>query len=87
MEPARAAAGIAEPGESEPGARVAPASDRPPGVKVYPPILARPAAPAAKQAQGPDRADRSHTLLRLPSFEQVRDDPLLYAHASRLFHL
>ena len=83
----RLAAGIAEPGESEPGPRVAPASDRPPWVKISPPILARPAGPAAKQAQGPDSADRSHTLLRLPSFEQVRDDPLLYAHASRLFHL
>jgi uncharacterized radical SAM protein YgiQ len=26
-------------------------------------------------------------VLRLPSFEQVRDDPVLYAHASRLLHL
>jgi uncharacterized radical SAM protein YgiQ len=25
--------------------------------------------------------------VRLPSFEQVRDDPVSYAHASRLFHL
>jgi len=31
--------------------------------------------------------DRSHTVLRLPSFEQVRDDPVLYAHASRVLHL
>lgn len=27
------------------------------------------------------------TVVRLPSFEQVRDDPVLYAHASRLLHL
>ena len=25
--------------------------------------------------------------MRLPSFEQVRDDPVLYAHASRVMHL
>ncbi len=27
------------------------------------------------------------TVLRLPAFEQVRDDPITYAHASRLLHL
>jgi uncharacterized radical SAM protein YgiQ len=26
-------------------------------------------------------------VIRLPSYEQVRDDPVLYAHASRTFHL
>ena len=30
---------------------------------------------------------RAHTAIRLPSYEQVRDDPVLYAHASRTFHL
>ncbi|MBI5898870.1 MAG: YgiQ family radical SAM protein [Rhodocyclales bacterium] len=30
---------------------------------------------------------RAHTAIRLPSFEQVKDDPVLYAHASRVFHL
>jgi len=30
---------------------------------------------------------REKTVLRLPSFEQVTSDPLLYAHASRLLHL
>nr|WP_319237489.1 YgiQ family radical SAM protein [uncultured Propionivibrio sp.] len=33
------------------------------------------------------RADRAHTVVRLPSYEQVKDDPVLYAHASRTFHL
>jgi uncharacterized radical SAM protein YgiQ len=33
------------------------------------------------------RAARAHTVVRLPSCEQVRDDPVLYAHASRVFHL
>jgi uncharacterized radical SAM protein YgiQ len=31
--------------------------------------------------------DRDRTVVRLPSFEQVRDDSSLYAHASRVFHL
>jgi uncharacterized radical SAM protein YgiQ len=30
---------------------------------------------------------RSHMVVRLPSFKQVKDDPVLYAHASRTFHL
>ena len=33
------------------------------------------------------RAERAHTLVRLPSYEQVKDDAVLYAHASRVFHL
>ena len=33
------------------------------------------------------RDQRAHTAVRLPSYEQVRDDPVLYAHASRTFHL
>ncbi|MDP2784922.1 MAG: YgiQ family radical SAM protein [Sulfurimicrobium sp.] len=31
--------------------------------------------------------DRSHTVVRIPSYEQVKDDPVLYAHASRILHL
>ncbi len=30
---------------------------------------------------------RAHTVVRLPSYEQVSNDPVLYAHASRTFHL
>ncbi len=33
------------------------------------------------------RHDRTQTVLRLPSYEQVKSDPVLYAHASRLLHL
>ena len=34
------------------------------------------------------RADeRARTVIRLPSYEQVKADPVLYAHASRAFHL
>jgi uncharacterized radical SAM protein YgiQ len=30
---------------------------------------------------------RAHTVVRLPAFEQVEKNPVLYAHASRVFHL
>jgi len=33
------------------------------------------------------QAARAQTVVRLPSYEQVKDDPVLYAHASRTFHL
>jgi uncharacterized radical SAM protein YgiQ len=33
------------------------------------------------------RDARAHTVVRLPSYEQVSKDPVLYAHASRTFHL
>jgi uncharacterized radical SAM protein YgiQ len=31
--------------------------------------------------------DRDHSVIRMPSFEQVSADPVLYAHASRILHL
>ena len=32
-------------------------------------------------------AERERSFIRLPAFEQVRDDPVLYAHASRILHV
>jgi uncharacterized radical SAM protein YgiQ len=32
-------------------------------------------------------AQRAHSVIRLPSYEQVASDPILYAHASRILHL
>jgi uncharacterized radical SAM protein YgiQ len=32
-------------------------------------------------------ADREHSVIRMPSYEQVSADPILYAHASRILHL
>ena len=32
-------------------------------------------------------ADRARSFIRLPSFETVRGDPVMYAHASRILHL
>jgi len=33
------------------------------------------------------RRARSQTVIRLPSYEAVKSDPVLYAHTSRIFHL
>ena len=33
-----------------------------------------------------DAAARDHIVIRIPSYEQVRDDSALYAHASRILH-
>jgi uncharacterized radical SAM protein YgiQ len=33
------------------------------------------------------KLDRERTVIRLPAYEQVVDDPVLYAHASRTFHV
>ena len=32
-------------------------------------------------------SDRDRSVIRLPAFEQVVDDPVMYAHASRILHL
>jgi uncharacterized radical SAM protein YgiQ len=39
----------------------------------------------AHVSRGP--CERARTVLRLPAFEQVRADPMLYAHAARQLHL
>lgn len=33
------------------------------------------------------KAQRHRTVIRLPSYEQIKRDPVLYAHASRVLHL
>ena len=35
----------------------------------------------------PLKADRAATFMQLPSYEQVKNDRVLYAHTSRVFHL
>ena len=35
----------------------------------------------------PKSADRERSFIRMPSYEAVADDPILYAHASRILHL
>ncbi|MBU0499438.1 MAG: YgiQ family radical SAM protein [Gammaproteobacteria bacterium] len=43
--------------------------------------------PPGGRGAGERGRDRAKEVVRLPAYEQVRDDPLLYAQASRLFHL
>jgi uncharacterized radical SAM protein YgiQ len=46
------------------------------------------AAPAGPPEPPPTRKPMAgRSVIRIPSFEQVRDDPVLYAHASRVLHL
>ena len=40
-----------------------------------------------EERQAALKEQRNKTVVRLPSYEQVKDDPVLYAHASRVFHL
>lgn len=48
---------------------------------------ARPAQSAILRFDRNARTPRDRQVIRLPSFEQVRDDEVLYAHASRVMHL
>jgi len=43
--------------------------------------------PETNPSRNTTHMDREHTVIRLPSFESLKDDPVLYAHASRLMHL
>ena len=40
-----------------------------------------------EERQAAQKEQRNKTVIRLPSFEDVKDDAVLYAHASRVFHL
>ena len=71
--------------------------DRPGRVEAHPdPYAAEPACPEDTAGQGnpvvtfhrrPRHLDRERSVVRLPSYDQVVADPVLYAHASRVFHL
>jgi uncharacterized radical SAM protein YgiQ len=43
--------------------------------------------PAIQRKNGMNNAPRDKTVVRLPSYEAVKDDPVLYAHANRVLHL
>jgi len=47
----------------------------------------QPVAKVVKFHRHVPTADRAQSVIRMPSFEAVRDDPVLYAHASRILHL
>ncbi len=48
---------------------------------------APPLVPAAALLGRARKADRAHTVVRLPDVDAVTSDPILYAHASRLLHV
>ena len=86
---------VEQRGEQLPGMRVSgPGTDSAPGP--------RPAGyvfPKGAQGEGAatvnilrfqrrvPKVDREHSVIRLPSYEQVTRDPVLYAHASRILHM
>jgi uncharacterized radical SAM protein YgiQ len=40
-----------------------------------------------EERQAALKEQREKTVVRLPSYDAIKDDPVLYAHASRVFHL
>ena len=47
----------------------------------------QPARSVVRFVRRVSNADRERSVIRLPSYEQVNSDPVLYAHASRILHL
>lgn len=50
-------------------------------------VAKQPAAKVVKFHRHVPTSDRAQSVIRMPSFEAVRDDAVLYAHASRILHL
>jgi uncharacterized radical SAM protein YgiQ len=82
MVPAPAPAGGAR-GEGAPAADAAAFAPTPPSPPNAQPLrfVSKAERLAAKQAL------RARTVIRLPDYDQVKNNPALYAHASRVFHL
>jgi len=51
------------------------------------PAVATVAMPVSRKAGAVKLPPREKTVLRLPAYEQVKSDPVLYAHANRVLHL
>jgi uncharacterized radical SAM protein YgiQ len=64
-------------------------SERAPGAAGAPPCASR--APGAEHVvrfvRKVKNADRERSVIRIPAYEAVAADPVLYAHASRILHL
>ncbi len=65
----------------------APLPDAPAGALSAAPPGGTPATNVVRFHRKLPNAQREHSVIRLPSFEQVSRDPVLYAHASRILHL
>ncbi|WP_343293891.1 YgiQ family radical SAM protein [Vandammella animalimorsus] len=66
-----------QPGEGQAGGDLA-------GVQ---PVQFMPNPALARRKNSRALPPREHTVIRLPSYEQVKADPVLYAHANRVLHL
>lgn len=64
----------------------APGHVAPTAAAAEPPATAT-VAPMRFHRRRPGVASRERTVIRLPSFELVKQDPVLYAHASRILHV
>ncbi len=52
------------------------------------PVVAQPVLFLSREdRQAALREQRDKTVIRLPAYDVIKDDPVLYAHASRVFHL
>jgi len=49
-------------------------------------VVCTAASKAVTVKQTSRKPDRSRSVIRLPSYDQVVDDPIVYAHSSRVFH-
>ena len=82
------ASGVATASKSD--AAVAPTAAGEPGVSGVAASGEPAATPMEKVVRFVRRvktADRERSVIRMPSYEQVAADPILYAHASRILHL
>jgi uncharacterized radical SAM protein YgiQ len=53
-----------------------------------PTVVAKPILILSREErQAAQREIRNKTVIRLPGYDVIKDDPVLYAHASRVFHL
>ena len=65
------------------------ANVQPPAAAAQPTIVAMPTSrkPAVALSGAVRLPPRDRTVIRLPPYEQVKSDPVLYAHANRVLHL
>ena len=77
---------IDEPGELQP--HPDPYQDTTTGTPSEAPAAVQPGDPVVvKLHRRPKHLNRARTVVRLPAFDRVKTDPVLYAHASRILHL
>jgi uncharacterized radical SAM protein YgiQ len=72
------------------GADCAPSKAAPPAAASAasaPAAVATVALPVSRKTRAIAMPPRDKTVIRLPAFEQVKTDPVLYAHANRVLHL